>query len=42
MKKVFCTLLCVFCGFLIFGQSADAIVGTYLKADGKAKVEFYK
>jgi uncharacterized protein (DUF2147 family) len=42
MKKVFYTLLFVFCGFFVFGQSENAIVGTYLKADGKSKVEFYK
>ena len=42
MKKVFYTLLFVFCGFFVYGQNADAIVGTYLKADGKSKVEFYK
>jgi uncharacterized protein (DUF2147 family) len=42
MKKVFYTLLFVFCVFFVFGQNADAIVGTYLKADGKSKVEFFK
>ena len=42
MKKVFYTLLFVFCGCFLYGQSADAIVGTYLKADGKSKVEFFK
>ncbi|MCL2246420.1 MAG: DUF2147 domain-containing protein [Lentimicrobiaceae bacterium] len=42
MKKVFSSLLFIFCSFLVFGQSEDAIVGTYLKADGKSKVEFYK
>ncbi|MDR2971328.1 MAG: DUF2147 domain-containing protein [Bacteroidales bacterium] len=42
MKKIFYTLLFVFSGIFIYGQSADAIVGTYLKADGKSKVEFYK
>jgi len=42
MKKVFYTLLFVLSGFFVYGQSADAIVGTYLKADGKSKVEFFK
>jgi len=42
MKKIFYTLLFVFCGFFLFGQNADALVGTYLKADGKSKVEFSK
>jgi uncharacterized protein (DUF2147 family) len=42
MKKTFYTLLFVFCGFFVYGQSADAILGTYLKADGKSKIEFYK
>jgi len=42
MKKTFYTLLFIFSGFFLFGQSADAIVGTYLKADGKSKVEFFK
>jgi len=42
MKKVFYTLLFVFSGFFLFAQSADAIVGTYLKADGKSKIEFFK
>jgi len=42
MRKIFCTLLFAFSGFFIFGQNADAIVGTYLKADGKSKIEFYK
>ncbi|MCL2167511.1 MAG: DUF2147 domain-containing protein [Lentimicrobiaceae bacterium] len=42
MKKMFYILLFVFSGFFIYGQNADAIVGTYLKADGKSKVEFYK
>ena len=42
MKKIFYTLLFIFCGSFVFGQSEDAIVGTYLKADGKSKVEFYK
>ena len=42
MKKTIYTLLFIFSGFFLFGQSADAIVGTYLKADGKSKVEFFK
>ena len=42
MKTFFCTLLFSFSGFFLFGQNADAIVGTYLKADGKSKIEFYK
>jgi len=42
MKKVFYTLLFVLSGFFVYGQAADAIVGTYLKADGKSKVEFFK
>jgi uncharacterized protein (DUF2147 family) len=42
MKKVFYTLFFVFCGFFLFGQKADAIVGTYLNADGKSKIEFFK
>jgi hypothetical protein len=42
MKKTLITLLFAFCGCLIYGQSADVIVGTYLKADGKSKIEFFK
>jgi uncharacterized protein (DUF2147 family) len=42
MKKIFYTLLFVFSGIFIYGQSADALIGVYLKADGKSKVEFYK
>jgi uncharacterized protein (DUF2147 family) len=42
MKKIFVILLFVFCGCYLFGQSSDAIVGTYLKADGKSKIEFFK
>jgi uncharacterized protein (DUF2147 family) len=42
MKKIFYILLFVFSGLFLYGQSADAIVGIYLKADGKSKVEFYK
>jgi uncharacterized protein (DUF2147 family) len=42
MKKVLHTLLFLFFGFFVYGQSADALVGTYLKADGKSKVEFFK
>ena len=42
MKKVFYTLLLIVSGFFVYGQSADAIIGTYLKADGKSKIEFFK
>jgi uncharacterized protein (DUF2147 family) len=42
MKKVLFSLLIVICGFFVYGQGADAIIGTYLKADGKSKIEFYK
>jgi len=35
-------MLLLFCGSFIFAQKADDLVGTYLKADGKSKVEFYK
>ena len=42
MKKTLYTLLFIFSGFFLFGQSADAIVGTYLKDDGKSKIEFFK
>jgi len=42
MKKAFSILLFVLFGFFVYGQSADAIVGTYLKADGKSKIEFFK
>ena len=42
MKKFFYTLLFVFCGCFVYGQSSDAILGTYLKADGKSKIEFFK
>ena len=42
MKKLFYTLLFVFCGSFLFAQSADALIGTYLKADGKSKIEFFK
>jgi uncharacterized protein (DUF2147 family) len=42
MKKLFYTLLFVFCGSFLFAQSADALVGTYLNADGKSKIEFFK
>ena len=42
MKKIICLLLFVTSALFISAQSADAIVGTYLKADGKSKVEFFK
>jgi len=42
MKKFFYTLFFVVCGYFAYGQSADAILGTYLKADGKSKIEFFK
>jgi uncharacterized protein (DUF2147 family) len=42
MKRIFYILLFIFCSFFVYGQSADAILGTYLKADGKSKVEFFK
>jgi uncharacterized protein (DUF2147 family) len=34
-----CFLLSAFC---LSAQNADALVGTYLKADGKSKIEFFK
>ena len=42
MKKTL-FLLCAL-GFLNFAvaQNADALIGTYLKADGKSKIEFFK
>jgi uncharacterized protein (DUF2147 family) len=42
MKKLLYTLLFAFCGLFLYGQNADALVGTYLKADGKSKIEFFK
>jgi len=42
MKKIFYTLLLIMSGFFLYGQSADALIGTYLKADGKSKIEFFK
>ena len=42
MKKLFFTLLFVISGLFVFGQNADAIVGTYLNADLKSKIEFFK
>jgi uncharacterized protein (DUF2147 family) len=42
MKKLFSTLLFAFSGLFMYAQTADALVGTYLKADGKSKVEFFK
>jgi len=42
MKKIFYILLFIFCGFFVYAQTADALVGTYLKADGKSKIEFFK
>jgi len=42
MKKIVYTIFLMFIGIFVYAQSADAIVGTYLKADGKSKVEFYK
>ena len=42
MKNFFYTLLFVISGCFVYGQSTDAILGTYLKADGKSKIEFFK
>ena len=42
MKKIFYTLFLITIGFFVYGQSADAIVGTYLNADLKSKIEFFK
>jgi len=42
MKKFCYLLLCIMSGFFVYGQSSDAIVGTYLKADGKSKIQFFK
>jgi len=42
MKKNIFTSLFILFGFFLFGQNADAIVGSYLKADGKSRIEFLK
>jgi len=42
MKRIFYLLLSVFCVIFVYGQSSNAILGTYLKADGKSKIEFFK
>ena len=42
MKKIIFVLTLLFCSSFIFAQKSDDLVGTYLKADGKSKVEFYK
>jgi uncharacterized protein (DUF2147 family) len=42
MKNLALSLVFALCGLFLFGQSADALVGTYLKADGKSKIEFFK
>jgi len=42
MKNFFSLLLFIMSGFFVYGQSSDAIAGTYLKADGKSKIQFFK
>jgi uncharacterized protein (DUF2147 family) len=42
MKKFIYTILLMLIGLFAYAQNADALVGTYLKADGMSKVEFYK
>lgn len=42
MKKTILTVIIALFGITMFAQNADALVGTYLKADGKSKIEFFK
>jgi len=42
MKKIIYTLLFVFSGFFVFGQSENAIIGTYSNPNGKSKMEYFK
>jgi len=42
MKKIIYTLLFVFSGLFVFGQNADAILGTYQNPNGKSRLEYFK